>query len=59
MGSWIRLTGVFFRRKTYFYVFIYLGFVAWLGCFSRLVGFSSIWFGWGLVLVFGVLVDDI
>ena len=26
LGLWIRLTGVFFRRKTYFYVFFYLGF---------------------------------
>ena len=60
LGSWIRLSGVFFRRKMYFYVFFYLGFVAGLGCFywlvSRLFGLGG---GLGLVLVFDVLVDDV
>ena len=26
LGSWIRLSGVFFRRKMYFYVFFALGY---------------------------------
>jgi len=38
----------------YFYVFFYLGFVVGLGCFSRLVGYSSVWFGWGVGSCAGV-----
>ena len=44
LGSWIRLTGVFFRRKTYFYVF-WFRFCGWVGVFFT-VGWFVVYLVW-------------
>ena len=45
--------GYFFVGKRIF-TYFFLGFVAGLGCFSWLVGFSSVLFGWGCGFCVGV-----
>jgi len=45
--------GYFFVGECIF-TYFFLVFVAGLGCFSGLVGFSSVWFGWGLGSCAGV-----